>query len=88
MYFRMPQDDPEKAEEVFKYMKSRMVPLSVKNISKNTGMTKRQILSICHKHEEITRVNPEYYGSGRFKGSVFISSTDPKYSFVKRFVDI
>jgi len=87
MYLRLPYDDVEKADKVYSYMKSRNIPIGVKKIAKHTNMTKRQILAICHNHEGVTPVHPEYYGSGRYKGSVFIASTDKNYSFVKRFVD-
>jgi len=85
MYLRLPYDDIQKTNQVYSYLESKNVPIGVKNIAKNTSMTKKQVLAICHNHEGITRVHPEYYGSGRFKGSVFVASTDKKYKFVPSF---
>ncbi len=72
---------------VYNYLSEKKVPVSINRIHKETGLNKRQVLACCHQNEGITNVHPEFYGSGRFKGSVFVASTDKKYSNVVRFVD-
>lgn len=89
MVSKAPFVDPEKNAMVLAYLESKKVPISVRKIWQHTKLNKRQILAICHQNESISHVHPEYYGSGRFNGSVFVASTDKKkYSHVKRYVDL
>ena len=66
-------------ELVCEHLQKKNVPMGVRKISRDLNLKKRAVLAICHQAPEVSVVAPSWVGSGRFQGSLFVYSTDPKW---------
>lgn len=64
---------------VNKYMCSKNVPLSVRNISHAVGVKRRTVHAICEQLDNVSKVHPCHCGSGKYTSLLYISSTNPRW---------
>ena len=72
-------------ERVVEFLKEKKGPVSLKHISRELRLKKRRVVSVCHQDLGITKVHPSHCGSGKNHASIFMYTTDPKYTTVMEF---
>ena len=65
------------------HLEDKKVPLSLSKISRDLKLKKSMVKAICHQLPQITKVHPSHVGSGRDQSSLYIHSTDPKWTIIK-----
>lgn len=65
--------NPEVANKIVEYLREKGVPVGIKNISRHTGYSIRQVRAFCLEAEsksQLRRVKPSEVGSNKFSPSL------------------